>query len=208
MDAISSYIDPAYSIGDIDFGLSTFQQEERNSDGRNGAQSSSFADSLADTLTLSPEAQLQALSLSSRDNAIHRHSESTAYATYEAEAQNYNANGQLTNKTPYIPSQEELRRFPQGNQADMSSVVATYAQNITPQDISARLQNRSFTPSVSSIQNISATSTSHSASSLLSANTIKPEQVTSAYKTQASMAARASALAPMTPWAKGIHIQV
>ncbi len=206
MDAISNALDSSYGIADIDFGLSTFQQENRNSQGRNGAQSSSFADELQDTLTLSPEAQTKALQLSSREAAVHAHSQTGRHAEYDQHGQGYDTSANAISAERTTPSNEAMRRFPQGNQADMASVAAVYAQNIIPQDAYVKIQNRNFTPTTTDVQSLNATKNAYSTSALTSS--IKPEQVASAYKTQAQMAARATALAPVTAWSRGISLQV
>ncbi len=204
MNAISGYIDSTYGIDAFELGLDIFQQDSRNPDRRGAAQSYSFAGALEDTLTLSPEAQMKALEMSPRDGVVHAYDESPKFAQYAQYAEDGYGNSvkALTDgENAYTPSNEQMRSFPLVNQADMANVAAIYAQNILPMQFT---QNNSFTPTTSRLQITSGNF--YSASSAI--NTIKPEQVASAYRAQASMAARDSMLVPTGSWSLGLHLEV
>ncbi len=209
MSAISGYIESTYGIDAFELGFDTFQQESRNPEGRDAAKSSSFADTLQDTLTLSPEAQIKALDMSSRDGVIHAHQESSRFAQYTNEDRTYDIKGVLSGESVQTPNAEELRRFTYGNQTDMASVVAIYGQNVLPMPMP---QNSSAFTRTTSSAHINAVSVATTASGISGASgvigSIRPEQVASAYKAQADSAYRDTMMVPSGSWSLGIHIEV
>ncbi len=211
MNAISGYIDSTYGIEAFELGFDSFQQENRNPQGRDAAKSSSFVETLQDTLTLSPEAQVKALGMSSREGVVHGHQEVSRYAQYDEPVLTYDVQGMLNGETVHTPNSEELRRFAHGNQSDMASVVAVYGQNVLPMPLPQN--SGAFTPGSSRlhINGASFSSTNYGTSGTMSSGVIgsmRPEQVASAYKTQANNAYRDTLLSPTGSWSLGIHIKV